>query len=86
MLFPAKLGALLPDSQNSEKYYTPCKKSLHDSASKFQAATMGFDERVCAPARAELGQILYLLAVIRVYDESGNVIETHEHAGDFKEW
>jgi hypothetical protein len=25
-------------------------------------------------------------AVIRVCDESGNVIETHEHAGDFKEW
>ena len=24
-------------------------------------------------------------AVIRVYDDSGNVIETHEHAGDFKE-
>ena len=24
-------------------------------------------------------------AVIRVYDESGNVIETHEHAGNFKE-
>ena len=24
-------------------------------------------------------------AVIRVYDEGGNVIETHEHAGDFKE-
>jgi hypothetical protein len=24
--------------------------------------------------------------VIRVYDEVGNVIETHEHAGDFKEW
>jgi hypothetical protein len=22
---------------------------------------------------------------IRVYDEGGNVIETHEHAGDFKE-
>ena len=27
-----------------------------------------------------------LNAVIRVYDEAGNVIETHEHAGDFKEW
>ena len=26
------------------------------------------------------------LAVIRVYDDAGNVIETHEHAGDFKEW
>ena len=22
--------------------------------------------------------------MIRVYDESGNVIETHEHAGDFQ--
>jgi hypothetical protein len=25
-------------------------------------------------------------AVIRVYDEAGNVIETREQAGDFKEW
>jgi hypothetical protein len=25
-------------------------------------------------------------AVIRVYDEAGNVIQTHEHKGDFKEW
>ena len=24
--------------------------------------------------------------VIRVYDDDGNVIETHEHKGDFKEW
>ncbi len=24
-------------------------------------------------------------AVIRVYDETGNVIEAHEHAGEFKE-
>jgi len=24
-------------------------------------------------------------AVIRVYDSTGNVIETHEHAGEFKE-
>jgi hypothetical protein len=24
-------------------------------------------------------------AVIRVYDKAGNVIETHEHKGDFKE-
>jgi hypothetical protein len=23
--------------------------------------------------------------VIRVYDDAGNVIETHEHVGDFKE-
>ena len=25
-------------------------------------------------------------AVIRVYDDAGNVIETHEHKGKFKEW
>ena len=25
-------------------------------------------------------------AVIRVYDAAGNVIETQEQAGDFKEW
>jgi hypothetical protein len=24
-------------------------------------------------------------AVIRVYDEAGDVIDTHEHTGDFKE-
>jgi hypothetical protein len=25
-------------------------------------------------------------AVIRVYDAAANVIETHEHPGEFKEW
>jgi hypothetical protein len=25
-------------------------------------------------------------AVIRVYDDAGNVILTHEHKDDFKEW
>ena len=25
-------------------------------------------------------------AVIWVYDEAGNVIETHEHGGEFKAW
>jgi hypothetical protein len=25
-------------------------------------------------------------AVIRVYDEAGNVIEKHDHASEFKEW
>jgi uncharacterized protein with GYD domain len=28
----------------------------------------------------------HINAVIRVYDDAGNVIETHEHKGDFKEW
>jgi hypothetical protein len=25
-------------------------------------------------------------AVIRVYDDAGNMFETHEQAGDFKDW
>ena len=25
-------------------------------------------------------------AVIRVYDDAGNVIETYDHKGDFKAW
>jgi len=25
-------------------------------------------------------------AAIRVYDEAANVLETHQHAGEFKEW
>jgi len=25
-------------------------------------------------------------AVIRVYDDLGNVVQTHQHKGDFKEW
>ena len=25
-------------------------------------------------------------SVIRLYDDAGNVIETHEHKGDLKEW
>jgi hypothetical protein len=26
------------------------------------------------------------MALISVCDDAGNVIETHEHAGEFKEW
>jgi hypothetical protein len=25
-------------------------------------------------------------AVIRVYDDAGDMMETHEHKGDFEEW
>jgi hypothetical protein len=25
-------------------------------------------------------------AVIRVYDDAGNVLETHEHTNEFREW
>jgi hypothetical protein len=28
----------------------------------------------------------HAMRFIRVYDEAGKVIETHEHSGQFKEW
>jgi hypothetical protein len=34
----------------------------------------------------EVSQSIHMIAVIHVYDESGNVIETHEHKGEFKDW
>jgi hypothetical protein len=38
--------------------------------------------------RCRLREVLQPLtcAVIRVYDKAENVIEAHEHAGEFKEW
>jgi len=42
------------------------------------------------PGRNAIGDAMHYSrsrnVVIRVYNEAGNVIETHEHAGDFKEW
>jgi hypothetical protein len=34
----------------------------------------------------EVSQSLTRDAVIRVYDDAGNLIAMHEHKGDFKEW
>jgi len=42
------------------------------------------DQRSLCPLR--LSTPCVADAVIRVYDKTGNVIETHEHAGEFKEW
>jgi hypothetical protein len=40
-------------------------------------------ERISHPRQAQ--SPLRPDAMIRVYDDAGNVIETHEHKGDFKE-
>jgi hypothetical protein len=42
-------------------------------ASSVQSATQGFSARSHD-------------ALIRVYDEAGNLIGMHEHTGDIKEW
>jgi hypothetical protein len=44
-----------------------------------------FNLRVTQSAYAKFRSRLHD-AVIRTYDDACNVIETHEHVGDFKEW
>jgi hypothetical protein len=46
----------------------------HDQLSRFAVVVAQF--RALRP----------FTSAIRVYDEAGNVIETHEHIGEFKEW
>jgi hypothetical protein len=49
---------------------------------KIAAASIGFPMRCHSVGSGTPGQ---MHAVIRVYDDAGNVIATHEHAGDVKE-
>ena len=42
------------------------------------------DCRGCMATRSSTAG--HIAPVIRVYDSAGNVVETDEHAGDFKEW
>jgi hypothetical protein len=37
-------------------------------------------------SQCSTGSISKAIIVIRVFDEAGNVIGTHEQAGEFKEW
>jgi len=48
-----------------------------DTASRTRSATRLAARSFTAASHA---------AVIRVYDVAGNVIERHEHKGQFKEW
>jgi len=64
---------LPPDSDRNERVFTKTTSNL--SSQKFARSTLWF-RRFRSRSHD---------AVIRVYDEAGNVIETHEHAGEFRE-
>ena len=38
------------------------------------------------PSQAAQARRQPLIRQIRIYNDAGNVIETHEHKGDFNEW
>jgi hypothetical protein len=48
--------------------------------------TLGGERENSQRSAAAVLQPLSHDAVIRVYDAAGNLIGTHEHAGEFKEW
>jgi hypothetical protein len=60
----------LPGTGEKEKYQSPSATEL--------------------PRKIERSRIPEVLSrkilYSRVYDDAGNVVEIHEHAGDFKEW
>jgi hypothetical protein len=64
---------LPPDSDRNERVSTKTPSNL--SSQKFARSPPWF-HRFYSRSHD---------AVIRVYDAAGNVIETHEHTGDFKE-
>jgi len=68
------------------------RKPLADVTPQFRAVSKGHTftpQRWASALRADARLKVYGPcddAVIRVYDDAGKVIETHQHAGGFKEW
>jgi hypothetical protein len=65
----------------------PCFGGLHAAwlvQSSFDSALEKFRYRTLILFLNQLARAR--VAVIRVYDDAGNVIEMQEHKGDFKEW
>jgi hypothetical protein len=61
-------------------------KEIHARCAAIRSAVVRWPER--SDERSQYAKFYSRShdAVIRVYDEAGNGIETHEHKGDFKEW
>ena len=91
--------SLLSFIHSSEKFCAALQKNLRPTADppspKAFACTQGlpFGRLWYGRPNAAANAIGYAKhysrahhAVIRVYDDAGNVIETHQHKGDFKEW
>jgi hypothetical protein len=65
-----------------------CSPPLRAAQNRFRAPRAGLsrtDRQKLNPSGANFFSRSHH-AIIRVYDGAGNVIETHEQAGDFKEW
>jgi hypothetical protein len=59
----------------------PISDALHSVA-----CGTGSEMQSAMPSALPSFSAAHIDAVIRVYDDAGNVIETHEQAGDFKDW
>jgi len=59
---------------------------LSQPLTRYHTETVHFLSRRAGPNFHVGSRLAAHNAVIRVYDAAGNVIETHEHKGDFREW
>ena len=73
---------------NSHPHSRACIKSNTHSYADSQPDTITKRStcRNASPTFTPSQIALHPVRVIRVYNAAGNVIETHEHKGDFKEW
>ena len=67
-----------PSNPDESFLHSPIMLTDVHCANKVPMRCMQSDKRSIGTAHID--------AVIRVYDEAGNVIETHQHKGGFKEW
>lgn len=77
-----------PPQQHSERVYRSISKCKNQRSSLDATIASGryildlISDAICSAVVHSRSHD----AVVGVYDESGNVIEAHDHAGDFKEW
>jgi uncharacterized Zn ribbon protein len=85
MIAPPRSGGSGLAGKSGRKAEDVCHKHAKETTRNTAARFMLFLNH-CSTEIAEESSREKADAVIRVYDAAGNVIETHEHKGDFKEW
>jgi hypothetical protein len=91
---PIKVGTLMPGSSGNEtKHVYEVRPRKDGRGFDLKSDVLLFGRLWYGERSAVSNAIGYAQhqsrshnAVIRVFDAAGNAIETHEHAGDFKEW
>jgi hypothetical protein len=71
-----------------DRRFARVREQTADAVCPSARFAIGVNGRTQIAMQYQLRQVLGRLqhTVIRLYDAAGNVIETHEHEGEFKDW